>query len=255
MYKDIEIETSHKYLSKVISQLEEPICILGGWAVFFLVEKGYKAQTGRIYLGSRDIDIGFNSIEPFKQTSKVLESGLNFEFLSFRFFKNVNAETGKDLTAAEAKSLPRHMLFPIYIDPVFSFTDGKLKKQLGFSPIDEPLLKYVFDDRKYGKEAREFGKNVIIPAPEILLAMKIHSVVGRDKKHKRQKDVCDIVSLCLFSEMPINDIIKKSRDLFSKDKFKQFKDMNFKDEIIKSSNMLGIESNILESIIDKVKER
>jgi uncharacterized ion transporter superfamily protein YfcC len=36
MYEDTEIDTSYKYLKNVISQLEEPVCILGGW-VFSLV--------------------------------------------------------------------------------------------------------------------------------------------------------------------------------------------------------------------------
>jgi len=49
MYKKIETETSYKYLKIVLSGLKEPICIMGGWAVFFTVNKWYNKSTGKIY--------------------------------------------------------------------------------------------------------------------------------------------------------------------------------------------------------------
>jgi len=255
MYKNIEIEVSYKYLSKVISKLKEPICILGGWAVFFAVRKNYEKQTGRIYIGSRDIDIGFNSIEALKQASLVLENKLNFEFVSFRHFKNVHTETGKDLTSDEAKSLPRHMFFPIYVDMIISYVNNKVRSKLGFTPIDEPLLKHVFDNKKYRKGIKEFGKNLLLPTAEVLLATKLNSVLFREKEHKRQKDICDIVALCLFGRMPISDIIKISKSFLSKDKIEKFRNISFEKDIINCSNTLGLELNIARSVIDKIKER
>ncbi len=81
MYDDTEIEISYKYLSKVISKLNEPICILGGWAIFFTVNKNFQSQMKRVYIGSRDIDLGFNSISSFKHAATILEKELAFEFL------------------------------------------------------------------------------------------------------------------------------------------------------------------------------
>lgn len=69
MYKDIETETSYKYLKLVISKLEEPVCILGGWAVFFTVNENYQNQASRVYIGSRDIDVGFRNAESFKRAA------------------------------------------------------------------------------------------------------------------------------------------------------------------------------------------
>jgi hypothetical protein len=34
-------------------------CLLGGWAVFLNVDEDFLRTTGRSYVGSRDIDIGF----------------------------------------------------------------------------------------------------------------------------------------------------------------------------------------------------
>ena len=44
MYDNKETRRSYEYLKKVISVLEEPICLLGGWAVFLTVNKNYKAK-------------------------------------------------------------------------------------------------------------------------------------------------------------------------------------------------------------------
>ena len=89
MYPEFETRTSYKYLQKVISALEEPICIIGGWAVFFHVNKSFQKAQGRPYLGSRDIDLGFHldnnaTIEQMKNSSlaksiEILEKELRFK--------------------------------------------------------------------------------------------------------------------------------------------------------------------------------
>ena len=255
MYKDIETETSYKYLKIVISSLKEPICILGGWAVFFAVNKNYQKQALRVYIGSRDIDIGFNSVSSFKHAASILEGRLKFRFVSFRYYKNVHAETGKDLSDEEVKSMPQHMYFQMYVDPIMSYANSGLKSVLGFTPIDEPLLKYAFEDKKYGKYVKEFGRKLLLPAPEILLASKICSAMLRDKEHKRYKDICDITALCLFAGVPIDDIIKTGKSFASKNKLKKFSSMDFAEDIKNCSNTLGLEFGVVKSVINKIKEK
>src|SRR3989338_9415152 len=245
MYKDTETEISYKYLKIVISELKEPICILGGWAVFFIVNENYQKQMARIYIGSRDIDIGFNSVSSFKHAASILENRLNFKFVSFRYYKNVHAETGKDLSDEEVKPMPRHMYFQIYVDPIMPYVNSKLKSAIGFTPIDEPLLKYAFEDEKY---AKAFGRKLLLPAPEILLATKICSIILRDKVHKRYKDICDITALCLFAGVPIDDIIKTGKSFASKNKLTKFSSMDFAEDIKNCSNTLGLEFGVVKSV-------
>ena len=251
MYKDIEIETSYKYLKIVISNLKEPVCILGGWAVFFTVNENYQKQMSRVYIGSRDIDIGFNSIESFKQANSILENKLKFNFVSFRYYKNIHAETGKDLSDEEIKQMPQHMYFQIYVDPIMANIEKELRKKLGFAPIDEPLLKPAF--KKYSKSIKEFGRALLLPAPELLLATKINSAIHRDKEHKRHKDICDVTALCLFSAMPINDIIRLAKGFVSKGNLEKFSKIDFAEDIKNCSNILGLELNTVKSVVDKVK--
>ena len=51
MYRDKETEASYTYLEKVIRHLDRPICLLGGWAVYLLVNPLFKAERGYPYLG------------------------------------------------------------------------------------------------------------------------------------------------------------------------------------------------------------
>jgi len=60
LYPNYETDISFKYLKQVIDILDEPICILGGWAVYFTVNKNIKKDRGIGYLGSKDIDLGFH---------------------------------------------------------------------------------------------------------------------------------------------------------------------------------------------------
>ncbi len=107
MYADYETKISQEYLERVIKALNEPICILGGWAVFLQVNKKFQQAQGQPYLGSRDIDLGFHfeknsTLTAMKnsalaKTIHILEKELGFEFLSFRYLKEIHTETGKEV--------------------------------------------------------------------------------------------------------------------------------------------------------------
>ena len=60
LYSKFETETSYKYLQQILNILDEPICLLGGWAVYLTVNDNFQKDKGRNYLGSIDIDVGFH---------------------------------------------------------------------------------------------------------------------------------------------------------------------------------------------------
>ncbi len=166
----------------------------------------------------------------------------------------MHSETGKDLTPEQAKRMPIHLIFPMYVDMIFSFTNKKLISDLGFSPVDEPLLKEAFENNK-SRTTKEFGKDVLLPVPELLLAMKLHSILHRDKTHKRLKDFCDIVALCIYSELEMNDIILKSKNFVSKKVMARFRKMNFEEECRNGSKILNLNYNTVNSVILRIKEK
>jgi len=216
MYEDFETKTSFNYLKDVIKALDEPICILGGWAVFFLVNDNFKETKGRPYLGSRDIDLGFHikkdiSIKELKNSVlnkaiKVIEKKLKFEpHGTSRYFKQINIETGKEVQ--KGKIIPLYDKFDMYIDPIVDNIPKNFNKIFKFKPIDEPLLNHAFENPNNKEELKEFNKKLWLPKPELLIATKINSLKNRDKEHKKIKDICDIFALLWYSNEKIGNLM------------------------------------------------
>jgi hypothetical protein len=223
MYLEFETRTSYKYLKQVISALEEPICILGGWAVFLHVNKNFQKAQGRPYLGSRDIDLGFNldknaTVEQMKNSAlakslDVLQNKLKFKSVSFRLLKEIHTETEEEIE--EGKIIPAHFIFPMYVDVLVDNIPAKFKEVFRFQPADEPLLRFAFEDGKYRKELKEFNKRLLLPKPELLLATKFNALKHRDKEHKKIKDICDIFALLWYTEEKPEALREKIRSFIS----------------------------------------
>ena len=203
MYPEFETGISYKYLKEVINTLEEPICILGGWAVFFHANNRFEKAQGRPYLGSRDIDLGFQMKANLKETTlaqtiKILKEKLKFKPLSFRFMKEIHTETEEELK--EGETVPTHFIFPMYVDLIVDSIPDNFKYTYGFNPIDEPLLKQVFENKEFTM-VTEFNRKLLLPTPKVLLGMKVNSLPNRDKDHKRIKDICDIFALLWYTDI------------------------------------------------------
>jgi len=246
MYQDKETEISYHYLKEVIQHLNEPISVIGGWAVYFVVNKNFQEEHQLPYLGSRDIDLGFNNPETAKKAiGKLVELG--FKRVSFRYFKEIHAETGNELSREEARNTPLHNIFPMYVDPIMAETDSTMRTKLGFMPIDEPLLKLVFSDKKSRKEITAFGRRIIIPHPKILLAMKLCSLPSRDKEHKKIKDICDLVSLIIYSGSALDNLP------LNKNQINKAVNCIQKEEMTKVTSFLHLSEDIIKSAIDILK--
>lgn len=109
-----------------------------------------------------------------------------FRSVSFRLVKDFNLETGRELTPTESSKLPQYQIFNLFVDPVVDYIHPKIKPVLGFVPIDEPLLSFVFTER-LSTTTSLFGTNILLPKTHVLLAMKLNSVINRDQEHKKTK--------------------------------------------------------------------
>ena len=253
MYESKEVELSKNYLKEVIESIDEPIVVLGGWAVYFLVNDKYRETTRREYIGSRDIDLGFKMEEKdldktdFARSYKILVDDLEFTPQSFRLFKQIHTESGEVLQENKAKDIPMYQIIQIYVDLIVNTIPEGFQNKFGFTPIDEPLLDYVFKDENHRKEITDFNRNILVPDQLILLATKLKSYPNRDKAHKRIKDACDIAALLMFNleEIDRDEMI----ELIGSDAIEQFKKKRNKDEIGKVSEILDIDRTVVESSI------
>ena len=253
MYDDFEVEISRRYLEKVTEVLDEPIVMLGGWAVYLSVNERYKDMTGRDYIGSRDIDLGFHIDKNSKSQTLIdvistLEKELGFSPLSFRFFKEVHRETGLDLDPETARRTPSYDIFPMYVDLIVDHIPDNFKETYGFNPVDETLLKEIFDNENERSEIIFLGKTLWLPSANVLLATKMKSYPSRDKEHKRIKDMCDIISLLLFSKGWTKDSVSK---FVGKEVFQKFKDILRVEDMIEASKILDLEIDLIKNVFDK----
>jgi hypothetical protein len=254
MYDDFEVMISRRYLDKITEVLDEPIVMLGGWAVYLSVNENYRKVTGREYIGSRDIDLGFHMGESSKSQTLIdvidtLEKELGFSPLSFRFLKEVHRETGLELDQETARRTPSYDIFPLYVDLIVDHIPYNFKETYGFNPVDETLLKRIFENENERSEITFLGKNLWLPSPNVLLATKVKSYPSRDKEHKRIKDMCDIISLLLFSKGWTKDTVVK---LVGKEVFQKFKDILREEDMIEASGIIGIEMDLVKNAINKM---
>ncbi|MCL4518001.1 MAG: hypothetical protein M1587_02260 [Thaumarchaeota archaeon] len=95
--------------------------------------------------------------------------------------------------------------------------DARRHSLVGFSIAEEPLLKKVFfEDRK--SVSKEFGSEIWMPDPALLLEMKINSMPDRPQDDKRMKDLSDICALLLYSGVKPSEL---SNGLETREKFRQ----------------------------------
>ena len=243
MYDKYQPELSWDYINRIIKNLNKPVFEIGGWAVHFLVNDKFRETDGKDYLGSKDLDLGYNLKEKdlkksnlFKDINYLEKEG--FRILGFRLMQEFHTETKKRLSLEEAKKTPSAFIHHIYIDLIVNKIPKNFKKIFGFNPIDEPLLDLVFSDKKIKIN------NFFIPTPELMLAMKLNSVLGRDKEHKRVKDICDIFAL-LYCCVDLNKFYK----IYSKNKAKKIlKDL----DVTGASELLDIDKEIIKKVFDEV---
>ncbi|MBE0513122.1 hypothetical protein IBX38_08745 [Candidatus Bathyarchaeota archaeon] len=261
LYEPNEIAISERYLGKVFRQIKGDVCLLGGWATYQIVDRNFERLNGRKYIGSRDIDIGFHidrgwSEEQLRKSdfsvaiSLIEEMG--FRSVSFRFLKDFDLETGRELTPEESARLPLYRIFQLYVDPVVDYIHPKIKDIFGFVPIDEPLLSLVFADR-ICTVASFFGRSILLPKPQVLLAMKLCSVINRDKEHKRIKDIADIYTLLWFSDVNITKLKTYLLSIYPEEKLRETVRGFTEEEINRVSAAIGMNSDEITRVLAELR--
>ncbi|MCL2288058.1 MAG: hypothetical protein FWC33_02600 [Candidatus Bathyarchaeota archaeon] len=260
LYQSTETKTSQEQMQIIFAQLETQTCLLGGWAVYYLVNENFQKATGKTYIGSRDIDLGFHmnmdwtqeqlKNSEFATTIKIAEC-MGFNSVSFRLVKDFDIDTGKELAPEESAKRPLYQIFQLYIDPIVDCIHPEIKNLLGFVPIDEPLLSLIFQEKMYRTQSL-FGKNVLIPEPHVMLAMKLNSAPKRDKEHKLLKDIADIYALLWYSDIKLSKLKEQLFAITSKETVKQAVRTFSIEDINKVATILGINNQEISRVLKEI---
>ncbi len=260
LYQNYETEISQEHLSAVFAQMKEPVCLLGGWAVYLTVNTKFNKAHGRNYLGSRDIDLGFH-IDPTWSTKELENSALaqsvnilkgrGFIGVSSRFVKYYDINTKKELTEEQTKKMQTYDMFQLYVDPMSDNIHADAQKIVGFPLLDESLLSHVFVNQKF-TILNEFGGKFKLPTPEVLIAAKIKSAPNRTKDDKRIKDISDIYALLWYSDVDFKDLREKVQQISGIQKIRDAVSGFTIDEYGAVSNALGIDSKEIVQVINEL---
>ena len=254
---DFETEIPRRMLGAVLAAVKGPACLMGGWAVHLAVSAGYRESTGRDYVGSKDIDIGFHLPEhaseslrksPYAESIEALER-MGFYNVSFRMLRSYHRETGRALSRDEERRVPEYDLFRLYVDPVVDSIPDGFADALGFRPIDEPLLRAVFEGGRRDR-VEAFGARFLVPKPDVLLAAKVAALPGRSKEYKRHKDIADIYALIWHSGPAPgdlkSDVLRHVPDGRVREALRTVSDAEYE----KTSGMLGVPARTLKGALD-----
>jgi len=164
---------------------DSSVGLMGGWAVTYLLKKR-KVD----HIGSRDIDVFYDPDHiKYANISQLIKKSGFSPHSTFRWVKYFDARTGELISEKESKLLQYYDLVIVYVD-VAAPTPGE--SLLG-RVLDEPLLSEVFA----GKSEHWTLENVriLMPSVDIMVKMKIKSVLGRIDSFKREKDLADLVAM------------------------------------------------------------
>ena len=258
LYSEHEINISKANLSTVASSVPSPLCLLGGWAVFLLVNKNFKKMHGREYHGSKDIDLGFYfSIQEDEDSLKkslfnksiIALKEIGFTPQSFRMVQIYHHEAMKPLTEEESKRIPAYNLFHFYVDLMVNRVPDKIHDVLGVTPADEPMITQIFEKKLY-KTITAFDVKVLLPNPELMLATKLNWVLKRTKDHKRIKDIADIYALIWHTDTNMKHLQKSVASLITQDKINKVLAAFSDDDLEWVSKEIDIDAGQIKSVFN-----
>lgn len=256
LYSEFETSLSRRYLREIFSSESGGALLLGGWAVYLLVDQDFREASGRGYIGSRDIDIGFHLDEG--STREVLEESgfsrvfrrlrsLGFLGQSFRLYKDFDAENHRELQPDESRPRLPFEVSRLYVDLVVDKVPYLFGDVFGFTPIDEPLLELAFSEERY-RHVHWEGVDLKVVEPSLLLGMKLNSVGTRTRDHKRLKDVADMYALAWHSGEGLADLKEEIVLLMPVDRLKTVFRGISRDDLSDISNMLGVEARSISRV-------
>jgi hypothetical protein len=188
MYDPTETDLSKQELKSILDECSKqriPVCLIGGWASYFYVNKNYRRAFGQDYMGSRDIDLFFPSENEKEFAEVVKKMGFSKNGFKFRYEKIYDRNTKKCISQEQAKKEQIYNLIYIFLD---LFSNNETKEVGSWSDIP-PMKSITFS----------LVETFNIADIDSLVALKGIALFARDKADKENKDACDLYALLNYS--------------------------------------------------------
>jgi hypothetical protein len=233
-----------------MKSMNKRICLLGGWAVYHSVNNSFFKKKNRPYLGSHDIDFGMY-IEPMMSKNKLTSSTLfkiihlleseDFHVDGIRYRKDITY-----ITKDEKES------FPLYIDIIINSYPPSYSDIIPQYFFEEPLLEEIYRNSQNQVEIPQISHHLFMPIPEILSAIKIRCILGRDIHHKRVKDLCDLYSLLFYSQKSFKSTVEGLKKYIAPDAVRQVKGIIDEKLMRESEEIIGEPPGSINTVISNL---
>lgn len=187
MYDPLETGISLEELKKLFLEMKASgvkAGLLGGWATHFYVNETYRRAFGREYMGSRDIDLFFESGFDSRMSAIIKKLGFEKNGLPFRYERIYDRERHEFVSSKEAKVRQYFNLIYIFLD---LFSDGETADVGTWWGLKELKRAKVVN----------VGEIALVDF-NTLVALKCTALFARDKADKETKDACDIYALLFY---------------------------------------------------------
>jgi len=265
-YAEEVTQFSEEELQRLLDVAAPPVCLLGGWAVHLHVTDAFRAEHGRDYIGSRDIDLGVH-VEPswgggtlqsksVATTLDAIESELAYNRGRFGFYQYFHRTTKEQLIDDDAAEYPQHEIFRVDIDVLPSTAElDALEEAFGFRPPAEPLLDTVFTDDGY-EPLDEFVEwdtpaAVRLVPRALLAAMKVRAFPERDKSHKRLKDLADLHALLWYGGS-FNQLRQQISTHLAEEDITRFRNATTDDAFVDAARLIAVDDTVLRNSIQQL---
>ena len=265
-YAEEVTQFSEQELQHLLDVAAPPVCLLGGWAVHLHVTDAFRAEHGRDYIGSRDIDLGVhvesswddNTLQskPVATTLDAIESELAYNRGRFGFYQYFHRTTKDRLTDDGAADYPQHEIFRVDIDVLPSTTElDAFEAAFGFRPPAEPLLDAAFTDDEYEPLDEFVGWDApaavrLVPRA-LLAAMKVRAFPERDKSHKRLKDLADLHALVWYGST-FNQLRQQIVTYLTEKDITRFRNATTNDAFEDASRLIAVDKTVLRNSIQQL---
>ncbi|MBS3777791.1 MAG: nucleotidyl transferase AbiEii/AbiGii toxin family protein [Candidatus Thermoplasmatota archaeon] len=257
LYDQNITDISFQTLKELLELVDFPICLCGGWAVYFTVNEYFKKQKDMNYIGSQDIDIGF-SLQPMMSKSELeltnlfkmihlleqndyVPSLLGYKKdIPFDEYSNHSQDEGKNQT------------FAIYVDIIVNSYPPSYQDIYQQSFFEAPIIEKIYNYEQYHVKLPNISKYVFMPSREMIAAMKILSLPSRGRQHKKVKDLCDLYALIWFAEKSPENIIYEISQLLKPASFKRLKAKINKKLIEECEYLLNEPKGAIDTIMNQI---
>lgn len=257
LYDEKITDASFKNLNQILKLVDFNICICGGWAVYFTVNKYFQKIKNRNYIGSQDIDIGF-SLKPMMGKTELVSTDLfkMIKILEENGYKPSMFGYKKDISFNDTKTKKEDRTednFTLYVDILVNSYPQSYQDISPQSFFEVPLIEKVYKNRHFQVKLPEISEYLIIPTREIMGAMKIISIPSRGKHHKIVKDLCDLYSLIWFADESPEEIVNDIQSLLLPNSTNRFRESINKDIMRECEEHLGESKGSMNTVISQIK--